>query len=119
MKMKALLLLLISSTLLMSSCSKDTKPQLNFTGNVAEGTANSQGEYTITGHISSTVRLENVYLTRQGETTPFYVDESTAKNKNEYDFTWPVSGITANTTIMIRVTNQEGGAITGSFLIKK
>lgn len=90
-----------------------------FTNNLAEGTADNQGNYTITGHISSEIRLESVYLTRQGETIPFYVDETTAKNKNEYDFTWPVTGITANTVIIIRVTNQNGGEITGSFLIKK
>jgi len=103
----------------LSSCSKDDKPQMTFTNNVAEGTADNSGDFLITGHISSSVRLDNVYLTRQGETTPFYVDESTAKNKNEYDFSWPVTGITANTTILIRVTNQDGGAITGSFLIRK
>ena len=117
--MKTLLLVMASAFFFLASCSKDDKPQMTFTNNVAEGTADNQGDYLITGHISSAIRLDNVYLTRQGETTPFYVDESTAKNKNEYDFSWPVSGITANTTILIRVTNQEGGAITGSFLIKK
>ena len=111
--------MMVSAILLMTSCSKNTEPKLNFTNNVAEGTANNQGEYTITGHISSEVRLDKVYLTKQGETVPFYVDETTAKNKTEYDFTWPVTGITANTTIQIKVTNQSGGAITGSFLIKK
>jgi hypothetical protein len=119
MKIKALLVMMVSAILLLTSCSKDTKPQLTFTNNVAEGTANNQGEYTITGHISSPVRLEHVFLTKQGETVPFYVDESTAKNKTEYDFTWPVTDITANTTIQIRVTNQDGGAVTGTFLIKR
>ena len=91
---------------------------MTFTNNSAEGNADNQGNYTITGHISSEVRLDAVYLTKQGETTAFFVDNTTAKNKNEYDFTWPVTGITANTTINIKVTNQEGGAITGTFLIK-
>lgn len=118
MKTKLLLAMAIVTSLFFLSCSKDT-PELNFTNNVAEGTADNQGNYTITGHISSEIRLDAVYLTRQGETIPFYTDETTAKNKNEYDFTWPVSGITANTTINIKVTNQEGGAITGTFLIKK
>jgi hypothetical protein len=119
MKTKFLMLLMLSGILFLTSCSKDDEPQMNFTNNVAEGTADNQGDYLITGHISSAVRLDNVYLTREGESTPFYVDESTAKNKNEYDFSWPVTGITANTTISIRVTNQDGGAIVGTFLIKK
>ena len=117
--MKPFLLLILSAFLFLISCSKEDKPQMTFTNNIAEGTADNQGNYTITGHISSAVRLDVVYLTRQGELTPFYTDASTAKNKNEYDFTWPVTGITANTVIVIRVTNQNGGEITGTFLIKK
>ena len=119
MKLKVMLLMMVTAILFMTSCSKDSEPQRKFSNNTAEGVANSQGEYTITGHLSSAVRLDKVILTKQGETIPFMVDESTAKNKNEYDFTWPVSGITANTTINIRVTDQDGGAITGTFLIRK
>ena len=106
--------------LFIVSCKKEgTKPQLTFTNNIAQGTANSSGEYTITGHISSEVRLDKVVLTKEGQTTSFLVDESTAKNKNEYDFSYLVTGITANTYIIIDVFDQGGGKVTQRFLIKK
>jgi len=101
------------------SCKKEAaKPHLSFTNNIAEGTANANGEYTITGHLSSPVRLDKVVLTKDGQTTPFLVDESTAKNKNEYDFSYLVTGITANTSIIIDAYDQGGGKVTYQFLIK-
>lgn len=109
-----------TAMLLFTSCSKDTAaPKLNFTNNVAEGQANNQGEFTITGHISSTARLDKVTLTKSGETTAFFVDEATAKNKNEYDFSYLVTGITTNTTIVIKTYDQESNTISTNFLIKK
>jgi hypothetical protein len=102
------------------SCKKETAtPQLTFTSNITESTANAAGEYTITGHISSAVRLDKVVLTKEGQTTAFLVDESTAKNKNEYDFSYLVTGITANAYIIIDVYDQNGGRITQRFLVKK
>ena len=120
MKTKILLLLAISSMLFVS-CKKDNTdpPQVTFTNNVTEGTANSSGEYTMTGHISSETRLDKVTLTKQGQSTPFYVDESTAKNKNEYDYSYLVTGITVNTTIIMDVYDQSGDKTSVEFLIKK
>ena len=110
----------LTTMILFVSCKKDTvKPQVTFTGNVLEGTANASGEYTITGHISSTVSLDKVTLTKEGQATHFLIDESTAKNKNEYDFVYLVTGITANTYIVINIYDQNGGKITQRFLIKK
>ena len=51
MKTKLILALAIVTSLFFLSCSKD-KPQMTFTNNTAEGTADNQGNYTITGHIS-------------------------------------------------------------------
>ncbi len=100
------------------SCKKEsTNPKINFTNNVAQGIANSSGEYTIIGHISSAVRLDKVVLTKEGTNTPFLIDESTAKNKNEYDFSYLVTGITVNTYIIIDAFDQGGGKITQRFLI--
>ena len=102
------------------SCKKEgTNPQLAFTNNIFEGTADASGEYTVTGHISSSVRLDKVVLTKEGQTTSFLVDESTAKNKNEYDFAYLVTGITANVYIIIDAYDQGGGKVTQRFLIKK
>jgi hypothetical protein len=42
-----------------------------------------------------------------------------AKNKNEYDFSYLVTGITANMYIDIDVCDRAGGKITLRFLIKK
>ncbi len=120
MKTKSFLFMALTAIFFFVSCKKEaTNPQLTFTNNVAEGTANASGEYTITGHISSVARLEKVLLTKEGQSTAFLVDESTAKNKNEYDFSYLVTGITANTYIIIDVYDQGGGKVTQRFLIKK
>lgn len=120
MKTKSFLLMALTAMFFVVSCKKEsTIPHLSFANNVGEGTANARGEYTITGHIKSVVRLEKVILTKEGQTTAFLVDESTAKNKNEYNFSYLVTGITTNTYIIIDVYDQGGGKITQRFLIKK
>ena len=120
MKTKIFFFAAFAALLFFVSCKKEsTKPQLTFTGNITEVTANASGEYNITGHISSPVRLDKVTLTKEGETTPFLIDESTAKNKNEYDFNYLVTGITANIYIIINVYDQEGNITTQRFLINK
>ena len=120
MKIKSFLLMALTAMFFFVSCKKEsTKPQLTFTNNIVEGTANASGGYTITGHISSVVRLDKVVLTKEGQVASFLVDESTAKNKNEYDFSYLVTGITANTYIIIDVFDQGGGKVTQRFLIKK
>lgn len=122
MKLKRLLALsLFSLALETFSCKKDTasKPQLTFTNTSAQGTANASGEFTLTGHIASTVSLAKVTLTKQGQSTPFLSDETTAKNKNQYDYSYLITGITANTTIIVNVMDQQGGSTSASFLILK
>jgi hypothetical protein len=121
MKFKSFFLLAIVAMFIFTSCKKDetTVPQLTFSNNSTEGTATNAGNYTITGHISSTVRLEKVVLTKEGQSAPFLIDESTAKNKNDYDFSYDVTGITATTYIIIDVYDQSGGKTTLRFLIKK
>ncbi len=121
MKIKILSLFVFSIMLLFTSCKKDaaSKPQISFTNNVAEGTANANGEYTMTGHISSQVSLAKVTLTKQGQADAIIVDESTAKNKNEYDYSYLISGINTNTTIIMDVYDLDGGKTTAQFLIKK
>jgi hypothetical protein len=121
MKNKKKLLIVLASICFLISCKKDSTPgiQFNFTNNVSSGTANSNGEYTITGHITSAVRLDSVTLTKQGQSTPFLIDASTAKNKTDYTFSYLVTGITANTTILIDVFDQNGGKIESTFLINK
>lgn len=103
-----------------ASCSKSQNtPSIKFHNNIAEGTADNNGDYTITGHITSPTRLDKVTLTKEGQNSPFFVDESTAKNKTEYDFTYPVSNINSNTYIVIDAYNVDGGRSTARFLIKK
>jgi hypothetical protein len=120
MKKKSFMLMALTALLFFVSCKKDTTvaPQLNFSNNLTEGTAINE-EYTITGHITSAARLLKVTLTIEGQAIPFFVDETTAKNKNEYDFSYLVTGIKANTYILVDVYDQAGGKITLRFLIKK
>jgi hypothetical protein len=120
MKIKSFLILVVTSTCFLFSCKKDGPSiQLNFTNNVVVGTADVNGEYSITGHITSAVRLDSVNLTKQGESSPFLIDNATAKNKLDYTFSYLVTGITANTTIIIDVFDQNGGKIESTFLIDK
>ena len=121
MKLKILLLFAFSAIVFFSSCKKDnaSRPLITFTNNITEGTANSNGEFTLTGHISSQVSLDKVTLTRQGQADAFLIDESTAKNKNEYDYSYLITGINANTTIIMDVYDQNGGKSSAQFLIRK
>jgi hypothetical protein len=121
MKLKSSILFALLSVFIFMSCKKDSTSnlQLAFTNNTNTSTANASGEYTITGHISSAVRLDKVVLTKEGQSTSFLVDESTAKNKTEYDFSYLVPGINANTYIVIDIYDQAGGKITQRFLINK
>jgi len=121
MKIKFLLLLAVSSMILFTSCKKDnaSKPEIAFTNNVSEGTANANGEFTLTGHISSQVSLAKVTLTKLGQADAFMVDESTAKNKNEYDYSYLITGINANTTVTMDVYDQDGNKSSAQFLIRK
>ena len=121
MKTKRVLFFALSAFLIITSCKKDSisKPQINFANNVAEGTANANGEYTLAGHISTQVPLAKVTLTKQGQAAPFLTDESTAKNKNEYDYSYLITGISSNTTVIMDAYDQNGGKTSGQFLIKK
>ena len=123
MKTKLLLLLLCVTTIIMVSCKKDSPvvgiPKVTFATSILEGTANANGEFEIKGRISSATRLEQVTLTKEGQSAAFIVDNSTAKNKNEYDFVYLVTGITSNTYIIISITDQAGGNKTERYLIKK
>lgn len=120
MKTRTFLLVALSAILFFTSCKKDGQaPKVTFENNVAEGTASNAGEFRIAGHISSVVRLDKVTLTTDGQSTPFMVDETTAKNKTEYDYSYLVTGITANTTVIMEVYNQEGEKTSARFLIRK
>ncbi len=120
MKTKIVLLFAVSIVSFFTSCKKSSsKPQITFANNIAEGTADANGEYILTGHISSEVRLDKVTLTKQGQVDAFLIDEATAKNKNEYDYSYLVTGINANTTIIMDVYDQNGGISSAQFLIKK
>ena len=120
-KLKILLLLAACAIVFIISCKKEngSRFEISFANNATEGTADSIGAFTLTGHISSRVALEQVTLTKQGEAGAFLVDESTAKSKNEYDFSYLITGITANTTIVMDVYDQYGSKCSALFLIRK
>ena len=119
MKTIPFVLLFLASMFFFSSCKKAIAPALTITTTTVDGTANANEEYLLTGHISSSERIDKVVLTKDGQSTPFLTDDSTAKNKNEYDFKYLIPGITANTYIIIDVYDQEDGEIISRFLINK
>ncbi len=120
MKIKFFLVIALASMCFLFACKKNNPViQFNFTNNLAVGAADASGEYTITGHISSPVRLDSVILFKQGQSTPFLRDISTAKNKTDYNFSYLVTGITTNTTILVDVYDQNGTKTESTFLINK
>ena len=91
-KVMALLLLMVVSLSCSSSSSDSSAPTITF--EKAEGKA-VNGQFTINGNINSSVSLLKVVLTKEGTAAPFIVDDTTAKNKNSYAYSYLVTGITA------------------------
>ena len=118
MKFFITIVLVLASGLFLNSCSNDDDALPTVTFTEVEGVANSQGEYTLTGNIHSDIRLSKVVITKQGSATPFLTDDSTAYNKNDYDFTYLITGITANTYIIMDIYNQSNGKTTRQYLIR-
>src|SRR5438477_12104756 len=104
MKTQSLALMALTATFFLISCKKEhSQAQLNFTNNTAEGIANASGDYILTCHISSAVRLDRVTLAKEWSTKPFLVDDSTANINNEYYFSYLVIVITFNICYTIDV----------------
>jgi hypothetical protein len=100
------------------SCSKDeptSSPAIAFTQ--SEGKA-VNGQYTITGTITSSVSLLKVLVTKEGDTAPFIIDDTTAKNKNSYPYSYLITGITKDTYIIIDVYDQNNTKTSTRFLIR-
>jgi hypothetical protein len=112
------LLFVLGLGLFLNSCSNNDAVPPSITFNQTEGKANSLGEFTVSGHIQSEVALSKVIITKEGSTTPFLTDDSTAKNKTEYDFAYVIIGITANTYIIVDIYNQANDKTTVRFLIR-
>ena len=100
------------------SCSKDSpKPIPAITFTQAEGKA-VNGQYTITGTITSSIALLKVILTKEGDTTPFITDDTTAKNKTSYTYSYLITGITKDTNILIDIYDQNNTKTSSKFLIR-
>ena len=102
------------------SCSKNDDPVVpvpSIVFDVAQGLA-VNGEYRMTGTITSEVKLLKVILTKEGASVPFLIDDSTARNKNTYSYSYLVTGITANTTVLIDIYDQNNTKTSASFLIR-
>lgn len=122
-----LAIIVLLAGVMFSSCKKDDAPVPSITFTDTEGIADNQGDYLFTGTIFSDVLLDKVILTKEGTVSPnltiagesnSYTDDSTAKNKSEYDFSYQITGVTANTYIIMDIYDQDGGKKTVKFLIK-
>ena len=103
---------------IMFSCKKSsstTSPTYTFSQ--AQGQAVG-GSYTITGNIKATTSLLKVIVTKEGSSTPLITDDSTAKNKNDYDFSYLITGITVDTWIVLTIYDQNSNVTTARFFIK-
>ena len=108
----------LASGFFLNSCSKHDATLPTITFNQNEGKANSQGEYTVSGHIQSEIALSKVIITKEGSSTPFLTDDSTAKNKTDYNFSYLITGVTTNTYIIVDIYNQANDKTTVRFLIR-
>lgn len=108
----------LASGLFLNSCSKDDAARPTITFNQTEGKANSQGEYIVSGRIQSEIALSKVIITKEGSSTPFLTDDTTAKNKTDYDFAYLITGVTANTYLIVDIYNQANDKTTVRFLIR-
>ncbi|MFV8392860.1 hypothetical protein [Flavobacterium sp. LB2P44] len=121
MRMKYLFItaiLVLASGLFLNSCSKDDAAFPTITFNQTEGKANSQGEYTVSGNIQSEIALSKVIITKEGSSTPFLTDDTTAKNKTDYSFAYLITGVTTNTYLIVDIYNQANDKTTVRFLIR-
>lgn len=112
-------IVILVSGLVLFSCKKEDKPIPSITFSQTEGTANSKGEYTFTGFIHSDVKLDKVIITKENSSIPFLTDDSTAKNKNDYNFSYLISVITIDTYIIVDIYDLDGGKKSVKFLIRK
>ena len=112
-------IVILVSGLILFSCKKEDKPIPSITFSQTEGTANSKGEYTFTGLIHSDVKLDKVIITKEGSSTPFLTDDSTAKNKNDYNFSYLISGVTIDINIIVDIYDLDGGKKSVKFSIHK
>lgn len=103
------------------SCKKDSPPtpSIAITDNLTQGTSNASGEYTLTGLITSAVKLDKVVITKEGDSQPYIIDDSTPKNKLEYSFSYQFTAITKNTNYIIDIYDLNGGVTTIKFLVIK
>lgn len=108
----------LASGLFLNSCSKDDAARPTITFNQTEGKANSQGEYIVSGRIQSEIALSKVIITKEGSSTPFLTDDTTAKNKTDYDFAYLITGVTTNTYLIVDIYNQANDKTTVRFLIR-
>ena len=100
------------------SCSKDeptSSPAIAFTQSERKAV---NGQYTITGTITSSVSLLKVIVTKEGDSTPFIIDDTTAKNKNSYPYSYLITGITKDTYILIDIYDQNSTKTSTRFLIR-
>ncbi|WP_426091749.1 hypothetical protein [Flavobacterium sp. DSR3-2] len=108
----------LASGLFLNSCSKDDAAVPTITFNQTEGKANSQGEYTVSGRIQSEIALSKVIITKEGSNIPFLTDDTTAKNKTDYNFAYLITGVTTNTYVIVDIYNQANDKTTVRFLIR-
>ena len=108
----------LASGLFLTSCSNNDAAVPTITFSQTEGKANSLGEYTVSGRIQSEIALSKVIITKEGSNVPFLTDDTTAKNKTDYNFSYLITGVTANTYLIVDIYNQANDKTTVRFLIR-
>lgn len=117
MILRSTLLILLFSGIMFSCKKSSSTPAPTYTFTEAQGQAVG-GSYTLTGNIKATTSLLKVIVTKEGQATPFLTDDSTAKNKNDYNFSYLITGITVDTYIILTIYDQNNNITTARFLIK-
>lgn len=101
MKSKSIILVALTALIYLSSCTKNDIISRSPEKDRIEITADINGNFVITGHISSPDPLQKVELFKNEDVSAFLTDETDAKYQTEYDFSYTITGISQNTKIKL------------------
>lgn len=131
MKTRQLFYFLAACLLAFSSCDDDDKfnftPLVNFTfesGDNLVTTEKGVMEYTVKGVVTSTSGLSNFVISTANAKTGAAVAEIKETkqvfddNRNRYEFTYTITGLTENKAIVVTVTDGEGDTYKKNFVVR-
>ena len=111
MKFKSFILLAFAGMLFLSSCTKNDLVSRSPEKDRIEIMPDVNGNFIISGHISSPDPLAKVELVKNDDVSPFLTDETDAKYKTEYDYSYTITDINQNTKSKLTAHDVNGATM--------